>query len=132
MTPSTQLGVILANVQSKELVLCNMSLSDENTRALVTAMRARVQGVTLLDGVTLDPELLAAYDGQGSCTKLWVSGNTKTRYQARLRRWAGDKKWAVTVDNNVWLVMQRKSETISPVDETISPVSDNQGSCTVM
>ena len=132
MAPSTQLGPIMASVQSKVLVLRNMSLSDENTRALVTAMRARVQEVTLFSGVTLNLELLAAYDGQGKCTWLEVGADTKTRYQARLRRWARDKKWAVTHDSYVSLVMQRKSETISPVDETISPVSDNQGSCTVM
>ena len=124
MTPSSQLGPILASVQSRVLELLNMSLSEENTRALVTAMRDRVQ-IVYLDRVTLDPELLAAYDGQGHCTKLAVWSDTKRRYGPRLRRWARDKEWAVTYDSYYSLEMQRKSETISPV-------SDNQGSCTVM
>ena len=71
ITNPTQLGPILSSVQSKELFLVDMSLSEKNTRALVTAM-TRVQEVTLLSDVTLDPELLSAYDGQGDCTKVWV------------------------------------------------------------
>ena len=47
ITQSTQLDAILANVQSKRLYVENMSLSEENTQALVTAMRTRVQEVTL-------------------------------------------------------------------------------------
>ena len=84
-----------------------MSLSEENTRALVIAMRTRVQTVQLW-GVTLDPELLAAYDGQGSCTWLQVGYDTKTRCGPRLRRWAGDNRWRVTADNDVWLEMERQ------------------------
>ena len=71
ITPLSQLGAILASLQSEELWLGNMSLSEENTQALVTAM-SRVQYVTLNSNVTLDPELLSAYDGQGDCTKVWV------------------------------------------------------------
>ena len=109
ITPSTQLGAILTSVQSKELRLHNMSLSEENTRALVTAMRDQVQDVQLWD-VTLDPELLAAYDGQGHCTKLWVWGSADwmRRYEARLRRWAGDRSWAVAGDNGLYLDMERQ------------------------
>ena len=107
MTPLSHLGAILASVLSTQLWLGNMSLSEENTRALVTAMRTRVQEVTLY-GVTLDPELLSAYDGQGHCTKLEVMGDTRDKYRARLKRWAGDRGWTVTEDYNVWLVMQRQ------------------------
>ena len=108
MTPSTQLGAILASVQSRVLELANMSLSEENTRALVTAMRARVQTVTLQD-VTLDPNLLATYDGQGLCNKLVVFGDTERRYGDGLKRWADDKGWRVTRgDYDGWLVMKKK------------------------
>merc|ERR1711976_73394 len=107
ITPSTQLGPILASVQSEWLSLYHVSLSEENTRALVTAMRERVQTVQLSD-VTLDLELLADYDGQGHCTKLDVGWDTRDRYGARLRDWAGDRGWRVTQDELGRLVMQRQ------------------------
>ena len=100
MTPVSQLGAILASVQSEVLSLQNMSLNEENTRALVTAMRARVQSVVLWNNVTLDLELLAAYDGEGRCTRLELRGDTRAKYETRLRRWAGDKGWAVTEDDS--------------------------------
>ena len=100
MTPVSQLGAILASVQSEVLSLQNMSLNEENTRALVTAMRARVQSVVLWNNVTLDLELLAAYDGEGRCTRLELRGDTRAKYETRLRRWAGDKVWAVTEDDS--------------------------------
>ena len=107
ITPLSQLGTILASVQSEELWLGNVVLSEENTRALVTAM-SRVKYVTLNSNVTLDPELLSAYDGQGHCTKLWVYGDTSRSYGDRLKRWAADRGWTVTEDNSVRLVMQRQ------------------------
>ena len=112
MTPLSHLGAILASVLSTQLWLGNMSLSEENTRALVTAMRTRVQEVTLY-GVTLDPELLSAYDGQGHCTELEMHGNMVTRYGARMREWAGERGWTVTLDrtgHGLWtaLKMERK------------------------
>ena len=100
ITPVSHLGVILASVQSYLLILSNMSLSEENTWALVTAMRARVQSVVLWNNVTLDLELLAAYDGEGRCTRLELRGDTRAKYETRLRRWAGDKVWAVTEDDS--------------------------------
>ena len=107
MTPLSQLGSLLASVKCPVLVLRNMELSEENTRALVTAMRTRVQDVTLSD-VTLDLELLAAYDGQGHCTQLELGDDTTVKYLARLRQWAGDRGWTVTLDNGLWLAMERK------------------------
>ena len=118
MTPLSHLGAILASVLSTQLWLGNMSLSEENTRALVTAMRTRVHTVTLWSGVTLDPELLSAYDGQGRCTKLAVCCDTRTKYGARLRRWAGDRGWTVTADDdflrvqrliNFWFYLQLRT-----------------------
>ena len=86
-----------------------MSLSEENTRALVTAMREMVQTVWLSYHVTLDPELLSAYDGQGNCTRLEVIGHdTRDKYGARLKRWAGDSGWTVTRDNDGVLGMKRE------------------------
>ena len=51
ITPSSHLSSILAGVKCKKLVLCEMALSEENIRALVTAMRERVKDV-LLDNIT--------------------------------------------------------------------------------
>merc|ERR1719360_301840 len=53
--------------------LQNMKLSEAETRALVTAMRDRVQTVALVN-VTLDIEELTQYDGQGHCSELEVWG----------------------------------------------------------
>ena len=124
-TPMSQLGTILASVHSKVLWLCDLSLSEENTRALVTAMRARVKTVRLWENVTLDPELLAAYDGQGHCTKLVMYRDTRRRYRTRLSRWAADRGWTVTCEDSEELEMER-------ISQTSSPGSENQGSCTVI
>ena len=110
ITPVSQLGPILASFQSRWLRLYNMSLSEENTRALVTAMKARLRNV-YLDDVTLDPELLSAYDGQGRCNRLglsWSKYGAKDKYAARLKRWAADRGWVVTQDNIVSLEMVRR------------------------
>ena len=77
-----------------------MKLRDAETRALVTAMRDRVQTVELGD-VTLDIEELTQYDGQGHCSELEVWGDMRDRYWERLRRWAADKGWTVTRDRQV-------------------------------
>ena len=107
MTPTSHLSSILACVKCPGLVLCNMELSEENTRALVTAMRERVKRV-MLYYITLDIEQLTKYDGQGCCVMLGVRGDVKTRHQARLRRWVEAVGWTVTVDKNELLWMVRK------------------------
>ena len=113
---STQLGAILASVQSRALNLHVTSLSEENTQALVTAM-SRVPKV-LLWGVTLDPELLSAYDGQGSCNLLVMGGYMRAKYGDRLKRWAADRGWTVTADDdflrvqrliNFWFYLQLRT-----------------------
>ena len=101
MTPTSRVSSILACVQCPELWLGNMKLSEENTRALVAAMRNRVQTVGQLF-VTHIKEL-TQYDGQGRCRELRVWCDTWTL--GRLRRWAADKRWTVTQDNDVWLLM---------------------------
>ena len=106
VTQANQLGRILASVKCSVLCLRDMELSEEETRALVTAMRDRVEDVWLYEDVTLDIEELTQYDGQGRCRWLVVVGDTRAR--DRLRRWAADKGWTLTRDNVWGLVMQRK------------------------
>ena len=53
MDHTDQLGSILANIKCTRLFLCNMELSEAETRALVTAMRDRVQCVRM-GHVTMD------------------------------------------------------------------------------
>ena len=108
MTHTDQLGSILASVKCPVLGLTVMYLNDTETRALVTAMRDRVQVVELYYEVTLDIEKLTQYNGQGHCSMLDVWDCTRTRYGKRLRRWASDKGWRVTGYDNVLLVMERK------------------------
>ena len=98
VTPASQVGGILASVRCEMLVLVNMKLSEAHTRALVTAMRDRVERVELWGNVTLDIEALCEYQGRGRCRELQVWGNTVSRHRARLRRWAGQAGWTVTED----------------------------------
>ena len=107
MTHADQLGGILASVQCPVLMLYKMEMSEAETRALVTAMRDRVQRVWLVYGVTLVIEELTQYDGQGRCSVLEVWGDTRDRYRDRLRRWTADKGWRVTWENRTSLVMRR-------------------------
>ena len=107
MTHTEQLGSILASVKCTQLGLVRMDLSDTETRALVTAMRDRVQTVVLYNGVTLFIEELTKYVGQGCCIGIGLLGDTRTRYGDRLRRWAADNRWRVTRDDGVCLVMEK-------------------------
>ena len=101
ITPTSRLGSILAGVQCSELWLSSMDLSEENTRALVTAMRDRVDRVTI-GYITLDMEELMKYDGRGRCRELWVKGDDTPRIEDRWRRWPSDAGWIVKMPNNVW------------------------------
>ncbi len=104
LTPTSQLSSILACVKCTVLWLSDMQLSEENTRALVIAMRDRVERVGLGD---MDITLLTKYDGRTRCRELWVEGDTRTRHGDRLRSWAANVGWTVTVDTEKWLVTQR-------------------------
>ena len=107
MDHTDQLGSILANIKCTRLFLCNMELSEAETRALVTAMKDRVQCVRM-GHVTMDIEELTKYDGQGCCS--WLqAGRMRIGYWERLRRWAADKGWRVTIDVFDGLVMERMS-----------------------
>ena len=102
MTPTRLLGSILAAVRCPKLVLGSifdrMVLSKEDTRALVTALRDRVERVTL-DNVTLDVDELITYDGQGHCRVLNVGGRLggimKKTCGGRLQNWAENVGWTV-------------------------------------
>ena len=109
MTHTDQLRSILTSVKCPLLWLRRMILSDTETRALVTAMRDRVelQRVALYNDVTPDVEELIQYDGQGSCRELWLYYDMITSYEERLRGWVADKEWTLTVDDGVCLVMKK-------------------------
>ena len=70
-----------------------MDLSKVETRALVTVMWDRLQIVELFEEC---------------CSELRVFDSTRDRYGDRLRGWAADKGWTLTVDNDVRLDMERK------------------------
>ena len=96
LTHTDQLGSILVSANCPNLRLgYDMELSELETRALVSAMRVRLQKVDLED-VTLDIEELTKYDGQGICKVLVFAGDEmRTRHEDRLRRWAADIGWTV-------------------------------------
>ena len=106
MIHTDQLGGILASINCPELWLENMNLSEAETWALVTALSDRVKSVHLQD-VTLDSEQLTQYNGQGRCRELRVMGDMRTRYGEKLKRWAADKGWTVTLERGLEIVMNR-------------------------
>ena len=108
MTHTDQLGSILASVKCPVLELWRMDLIDTETRALVTAMRNRVETVGFGGEVTLDMEELTQYDGLGCCSELHVWSDMRTRYGERLRRWKADKGWRGTGESDFEIVMNRK------------------------
>lgn len=93
--PSTHLDIILENIRCQVLLLSNMTLTESQTQALVTAMRDRVENVELHVGVTLDIEALCQYNGQGTCWKLLVKDMVKNdRVSARFKRWKTEVDWS--------------------------------------
>ena len=99
MTPTSQLESILASAQSRRFWLDNMALSRADTWALVTAMRHCLEMEQLMDGVTIDLEARAAYDGWCCCTWLAVYQDTRTRYRERVRSWDTDRRLTVTQED---------------------------------
>ena len=97
---------MLDSVQSAWLVLDNTVLNETETRALVTAMRDRVERVALGGEVTLDIEELSEYDGGGTCGGLGVVGETRRRYEARLRSRILSG-WSVSLNDMFALVIER-------------------------
>ena len=100
-----QLSNILTNVKCPDLCLSEMKLGQSETRALVAAMRDRVQRVRI-GHVTMDIEELTQYDGQGRCSWFMMGGKT-WRHWEKLRRWAADKGWWMGHDVNGGLEMGR-------------------------
>ena len=114
ITPATHLDIILERVRCPVLWLYDMSLTEPQTRALITAMRDKVEDVWLRPGVTLDIEALCQYNGLGTCRVLMVydlawykKKKKRRRHEERLRRWTEKVGWEVTSDD-AWLRMERK------------------------
>ena len=106
--PTSLLDIILESVRCSGLSLCNMRLTEPQTRALVTALTKRLVTVTLDYSVTLDIQTLCKYKGQGKCQSLEVRYDTRRMYEERLRQWAAEVGWAVKADDFRGLTMTRK------------------------
>ena len=89
------------------LGLVDLTLTEPQTQALVTALSERLERLTLSFDLTMDIETLCQYDGQGRCRELWVWRDTRRIYRERLRRWGAEVGWAVTTDNNNWFIQRR-------------------------
>jgi len=101
-----ELSSILASVTATRLLLLNVELSEEDTRALVTAMRVHLEEVWL-ENVTLNIEQLCQYEGLGKCRELTVCGDTRRKYESCLRSWAAQKRWILTLDYDEMLMMEK-------------------------
>jgi len=106
ITNTVQLSSILASVRSTRVHLLNVELSEEDTRALVTAMRVHLEEVWL-ENVTLDIQELCQYEGLGKCKELTVCGDTRRKYESYLRSWATQKRWILTLDYDEMLMMEK-------------------------
>ena len=108
ITHTNQLGSILTSVRCSRLHLLNVELREKDN--LVTIMRDHVQAVWL-DNVTFNIEELSGYDGRGTCKEITVCGDMRSKQElySRLRSWANQKRWALTVDNDEMLMMERQN-----------------------
>ena len=100
------LVTILDSVKSQHLSLKLQSLSREDTQALVRAMETCVEGVDLVEKVTLDIRILTEYSGQGKCKEVTCNDGTADRYRDQLRTWAMSRNWEVTVDEKDCFLIQ--------------------------
>ena len=93
---------IVAKIECSMLLISNMTLSVGATQALVTGMIAGVDTVRLgyNGSVEVDMETLASYDGRGRCSLVRCWDETKDRYRAQVRRWAGRIGWQVAWDDS--------------------------------
>ena len=109
---SGDLAPVLSSVQCRVLDIGDTSLSPANTQQLVTAMARGVREVEL-EGVTLDMETLAQYDGGGECGELWVKGDdTMRRYGDQVKEWAGRMGWRVERDDFYSIQIRRSEEEL--------------------
>ena len=102
------LDIVLESVRCSMLGLVDLTLTEPQTRALVTALSERLERLTLSLDLNVDIETLCQYDGQGRCRELWVWRDTRRIYRERLRRWGAEVGWAVTRDDNDWFIIERK------------------------
>jgi len=87
------LSPVLCSLRCRGLTIFNTMLSTADTQQLVAAMDTRVEWVVLCDGVTLDMETLAQYDGKGDCKEVILSDDTKERYRDQVKAWAENIGW---------------------------------------
>ena len=107
ITPAS-LDFILESNRCSVLGLANMTLTEPNTQALVTALTERLETVSLFQGLTVDIETLCQYNGRGKCRELVVWHDTRERYEKKFIRWTVEVGWAVTSNGEICLSMQRK------------------------
>ena len=110
ITPIKHFDIIMECIRDPLplLLLETMTLNEQQTLALVTAMRERVLKATFCRFVTLDITALCQYNGRGRCRILQFSSTMSKMYGAILRRWKARVGWSVTQDDHAWLKMQRK------------------------
>ena len=96
-------------VQCRELVIANTMLTTADTQQLVAAMVTRVKEVNLDEGITLDMDTLAQYDGKGECGEVWLAGNTNTseRYRSQVKVWAENMGWQAE-ETSDFIIIRRK------------------------
>ena len=113
------LSFVLSNVQCTRINIANTSLTTADTQQLVAAMVTRVKEVSLggagrswwsgkLDeGVTLDMDTLAQYNGLGKCEEVLFWSVTTERYRDQLKVWAGNMGWQIEEMGGIILIKRK-------------------------
>ena len=93
---------IISEIKCRELGISRMSLSIEDTAALIRGMHNNVERVRLdEDGpVQLDMDTLLTYDCRGHCEYVACWDKTKRRYGHQLATWAKSIGWSVEKISN--------------------------------
>ena len=99
---------IFDSVKCEELNIGRLTLTTEETQALVLSMESRVKVVELgYDGeVSLDITALTQYSGEGRCGWVGYYHDTKERYKEEMRTWVQRTNWLMEGEEDLFNVIR--------------------------
>ena len=95
--------------------------SEENSRALLDAIRERVENLCLDSETTVTFSILEEYDGQGACKKITFRGDTRGKYGRDAKTWAMNVGWYWQSDGDIICsyVSPAKMEELKKIKTTL-------------